>query len=477
MMTSERVAAVASTALVFGAALMASCTGEKIVYRNGTGSVTPPAAAANFVGYADTAAQRTVCGNCHVDQQAAWSLTKHAHAWADLQASGAAVAACEACHAVDSYGNMPTDSVTGFLATHDARYHDVQCESCHGPGLAHVTDPSLANRPLASLAADTGQACGACHTGAAQPQADNWVQSLHANSIPTPSIVGNASCDYCHVGQAALAKWGVNTNYREAADGASNPMTVTCAVCHDPHGGPNPYQLRYPIDVPDTAGMLCMRCHQRNGKPSAPASTHAPMSPEGPVLLGFAGWFPPDYTGPDTIVVTHGSSVNVNLCVTCHMPTMRVATSSDSLVQNYGGHLFTAAPCLDADGRPTAGDCDVTQRSFAACATSGCHGTPDAAQSAFVAVQGRLALLDSALNSQIVQIPDSFFTQTTVNTAIGAQFDLQLAEKPGSEVHNPFLMETLLTSSIQQVQTDYGIAPAISVDLRDLLRASANRYR
>jgi predicted CXXCH cytochrome family protein len=428
--------------------------------------VTPPAGAANFVGYADTASGQTACGDCHLDQQAAWSQTKHAHAWADLMAGDTAAASCDACHAVDAYGSLPPDSLAGFLATHDARYHDVQCESCHGPGLAHVTDPSLANRPLASLAADTGVACGACHTGANQPQADNWVQSLHANSIPTSHIIGNASCDYCHVGQAALAAWGVQTNYREAADAATNPMMVTCAVCHDPHGSANPYQLRYPIDVRDTSAMLCMRCHQRNAKPTAPADTHPPMSPEGPVLLGFAGWFPPGYTGPDTIVATHGSAANANLCVTCHMPTARVTNAGDSLLQNYGGHLFIAAPCLDPNGVPTAGDCDISQRSFAACATSGCHGTPDAARSAMVAVQGRLALLDSALSSQLVQIPDSEFTADTVNTAIGARFNLQLAEKPGSEIHNPFLMETLLTSSIQQVETDYGIPPTIAVDLR-----------
>ncbi len=460
--------------------LLAACVSEKVVYR-GSASYTPPTAAAGYVGYVDASTKQTVCGACHVDQQASWMQTHHAEAWADLQASGQATAACEACHAVDAYGNASADSVVGFLATHDARYHDVQCESCHGPGLTHVTAPALSNVPLASMAADTGgtgaAACGACHTGAAQPQADNWVQSAHANSIPTSHIIGNASCEGCHTAQGALAAWGVQTNYREAADVTTNPLSITCAVCHDPHGGPNAYQLRYPIDVADTSGMLCMRCHQRNGKPSAPYSGHPPMAPEGPVLLGFAGWFPPSYTGPDTIADTHGSAKNTNLCVTCHMPHDSVTNGSGALVADYGGHLFVAAPCLDANGVPTAGTCDISQRSFASCATSGCHGTPAAAMSAMTAATSRLALLDSALNSQLVQLPDSLFASPTVNTAIGAQFDLQLAEKPGSEVHNPFLMEVLLTSSISQVQQDYGIAPKISVNLTDVLRRNAARYR
>ncbi len=468
-------------ATVVVAAAVASCTSEKLVYKTQPNFTTPPTAAGNFVGYTDTSTKQTACGNCHVDKQADWSQTKHANAWADLQASGHASASCEPCHSVDSYGNADPDTLVGFLATRDARYQDVQCENCHGPGLAHVTAPTLQNRPLASIAVDTGLAdgCGECHTGSHNPFVDEWVQSMHAQTLSGHGshAVGNASCSYCHVGQDALVAWGVNTNYVEAGEDVTNPMTVTCAVCHDPHGGPNPYQLRFPIDVRDTSGMLCMKCHQRNGKPEAPASPYAPMSPEGPVLLGFAGWFPPSYTGPDTIVGTHGSATNTDLCVTCHMGKLAVTDSSGTLIDNFQGHTFVAAPCLNSQGEPTTGDCDISQRSFAACSASGCHGSPDAARSAWTAVTARLALLDSALNSQIVQIPASEFQSTTMNTAIGAQFNLQLAEKPGSEVHNPFLIETLLTYSIQQVQQDYGIAPKISVNLTPILEKTANQYR
>jgi predicted CXXCH cytochrome family protein len=383
---------------------------------------------------------------------------------------------------VNSNGNASPDSVSGYLATQDARYEDVQCESCHGPGLTHVTAPNLANRPLASIAVDTGAAigngCGECHTGTHNPFVDEWVQTKGAGHAHLEAhAVGNASCVHCHVGQDALVAFGVSTNYKEADQEATNPMTITCAVCHDPHGGPNEAQLRFPINVADTSGNLCMRCHQRNGFATAPASTHAPMSPEGPVLLGFAGYFPAGYTGPDTVLGTHGSSANAKLCVTCHMGTMTVNDPTGAFLTSYTGHNFSAAPCLDANGVPTTGECDISQRSFSACATSGCHGSPDAARSAMVAVTGRLALLDSALNSQLVQIPDSMFQKTTMNSAIGAKFNLQLAEKAGSEVHNPFLMETLLTASIKQIQTDYGIAPTISVNLANILPAAANQYR
>ena len=470
------------TALLIGAVVVSSCTSERIAYRSEPSFTTPPAAAANFVGYADTVTKQTVCGNCHVDQQAKWSTTKHASAWADLQASGHAGASCAPCHTVNSNGNASPDSASGYLSTDDTRYEDVQCESCHGAGLTHVTAPGLSNRPLASIAVDTGAAfgdgCGECHTGTHDPFVDEWVQTKDAGHAHLEAhALGNAACTNCHVGQDALTAWGVNTNYKEASEEATNPMGITCAVCHDPHGGPNVAQLRYPVDVPDTAANLCMRCHQRNGQPVAPASKYAPMAPEGPVLLGYAGYFPANYAGPDTIIGTHGSSANAKLCVTCHMGTQTITDSTGGFVVSYQGHTFAAAPCLDANGVPTTGECDISQRSFSACATSGCHGSPAAARSAWTAVTGRLALLDSALNSQLVQIPATEFQSTTMNSAIGAKFNLQLAEKPGSEVHNPFLMETLLTKSIQQIQTDYGIAPTISVNLANILPQGAANYR
>jgi hypothetical protein len=93
------------------------------------------------------------------------------------------------------------------------------------------------------------------------------------------------------------------------------------------------------------------------------------------------------------------------------------------------------------------------------------------------AVESRLALLDSALNSQLVQIAATEFKKTTMNSAIGAKFNLQLAEKAGSAEHNPFLIETLLTSSIKQIQTDYKIAPKISVNLANILVQTAAQYR
>ena len=245
--------------------MSAACTTEKIVYREGTNFAAPPASAANFIGYYDAANKRTVCGSCHVDAQTRWASTKHASAWADLQASGAATGVCEACHTVNNLGNTVADTSVGYRTTKDERYHDVQCESCHGPGLTHASSPTSSNRPLASISVAPGatNGCGECHTGVHSPFVDEWKLANEgglSHSIVQSGTVGNTdkTCVGCHTAQGALEKFGVTSNYAEKAPAASlttaNALPLVCATCHDPHGSAtNEHQLRFSI------GSMAMR--------------------------------------------------------------------------------------------------------------------------------------------------------------------------------------------------------------------------
>ena len=83
-------------------------------------------------------------------------------AFETLEASGHAQESCEACHTVNGNGNPAEGG--GWLATGDTRYHDVQCESCHGPGETHVSNPD-ASQPLAfvSVGLELDRGCGECH--------------------------------------------------------------------------------------------------------------------------------------------------------------------------------------------------------------------------------------------------------------------------------------------------------------------------
>jgi hypothetical protein len=138
--------------------ICSACVDEKIVYRDGPNFVAPPNNAASFLGYSDHTTQKTVCGSCHVSQQGRWVETAHSGAFETLSGSGEMQGTCQRCHTVNNLGNVVTDTVAGWRSTKDDRYKDVQCESCHGPGLPHVTAPAR-GQMLASIHADTSSVC------------------------------------------------------------------------------------------------------------------------------------------------------------------------------------------------------------------------------------------------------------------------------------------------------------------------------
>ena len=461
----------------------AACTTESIVYREGTNFAAPPTASAGFIGYYDAANKRTVCGSCHVDAQTRWATTKHADAWQTLQASGGAAGYCQACHSVNNLGNFVADTAVGFRSTTDERYHDVQCESCHGPGLTHASSPTSSNRPLASIKADPAatNGCGECHSGVHNPFVDEWklpnAEGLtHANLRSNTITNTDKTCVGCHTGQGALAAFGATGNYAEKAAPTAittaNALPIVCATCHDPHGSANDHQLRFSISAANIDDNLCMRCHQRRADPSQVTTRNSVHSPEGPTLLGLAGWFPPGMSASDSIVGTHGTpSANPKLCATCHVARFTATDkASGKFVMQSTGHRFIAAPCVDANGAPTvAQECEITSKTFRSCVSSGCHASEGVARNLYLTDSTRIRDLVASANSTIAQVkatnPAACTLGKTFTTCLGTQFNVSLADAPGSFVHNPFLIEQLLRASIAQMKKDYGVSPTASVSL------------
>lgn len=459
--------------------LLSACDAD-VIYRDANPFEAPPAGAGDFLGYSSVSAKRTVCGNCHIGKQGQWQQTAHASAFATLKANSAAQPMCEGCHTVNARGNVSTAESAGWLATKNARYQDVQCESCHGPGLTHVTNPDAAGtKPLATLAVgvDLARGCGQCHSGAHQPFAEEWASSNHAN-LRTSSTTGlphsrftNTSCAGCHEAKAILQAWGVNSTFmQETAD--NGVLAVTCAVCHDPHSKRNPAQLRFSIETPAIEANLCMKCHMRRATPVV-TSSYGPHAPEGPLLLGEAGWFPPNFTvAPGALVGTHGSDRNPRLCATCHVNAYEVTDATTNTTFHATGHSFQAIPCVDAAGLPTGSrDCELTQRSFRSCA--GCHLSENGARSALTVAELRIERLIAEISGLLARIPSTEFSTSDgrYTTGEGSKFNMALAQKTGSAAHNPFLIEGLLLASIKQIELDYGLKPSLGLSLQAELTA------
>ena len=462
--------------------VLSGCTDDRIVFRDRGPFNPPPDAAEGFLGYYDADAKQTTCGNCHVDYQGSWATTAHADAFATLASNSHAGPTCEGCHSVNGRGNVATGTTGGHDAVKDPVYQDVQCESCHGPGLEHVEGVAQGNlvRPLASLSMTGAGNCSDCHSGAHHPFADEWEQSGHAEFRSGGSCVG------CHEGRGALAEWGVEASFAEKDDpNAYQP--ITCAVCHDPHGSSNPSQLRFPVTSANPNQNLCIKCHLRVAEPTP--DRFSPHAPQGAVLLGFGGWRPPGFAYDTTrIYGSHATTRNPKLCAGCHIAKFAVTDQlTGGFVFNATGHLMRPIPCLDPDGKPTADNsCSYTTaaRNWQTCTTAGCHASDTAAVSAFNTVRARMkfftdqlwqnldadgsidaAPTDGGLLAQLkASQPGEWTDPLVLSPAEGAEFNTRMCGEYGQStsdnskgVHNPFLCESLLIATIDYLKVHYGL--------------------
>jgi hypothetical protein len=517
-MSSSRRRLCYSLALASMALSLASCVDERVVYRDRPIFLEPAPAALDFLGYANpdrAEAKLTVCGQCHVGQQMTWERTGHAFAWAGLQAAPNIQPFCAACHTVNSLGNIAGpagDAVGGYVAVNDARYHDVQCESCHGPGLPHVRNPSIrANHPQAPITVGTDLTfgCGQCHTGFHQPFVEEWAASPHGNVTATAALRQDdaGGCWSCHSGEGALRKFGVRSNYleREALVERNEGFAhITCAVCHDPHSNEFEGQLRFPSHTGNIETHICAQCHNRATVPGVGPRGLAVHTPEAPLLDGVlhtVGWVPPGTVHDvDQIRGSHAGEANPRLCSTCHVVAYDVGDPATGLTFRSVGHSFRPIPCVDANGVPTDDDtCPLTAvaRDWRGC-TNGCHGSETAAASVTNSALTLNLSLVRQLYSMLRQIDPNLAgpggpidpTNPQFTVAEGAYFNLQLAHHgtplhqnnfnvsradslralAPSTVHNPFLIRSLLVWSIEAVQSEYGVSPDPAFDAQALLQ-------
>ncbi len=483
--------AIPSALLLAGVVALVSCVDETVVFQDRGAYERVAESALGYLGYANPARgdQLTFCGQCHAGVQADWEGTAHARAWAGLQESDHAQAFCEACHTVNSLGNVHPEqteagsAVGGHVAVDGGtRYHDVQCESCHGPGLEHTLDPVAGNVPVApvNVTAELSSGCGECHSGLHHPFVEEWAASPHGNV--TVAAARQDGCTSCHTGEGGLERLGVRSDYleRDSLAGDNVYMQITCAVCHDPHEATNPGQLRVAVEVGTPSEHLCAQCHDRQAQPDMQGNQEwlRPHSAETALMAGTAGWFPGGGVAPGEITGPHGAGSNPRLCASCHV--VEYSSETDAGTFFSVGHGFRAAPCVDGNGLPTGETgcaLSTTARSFEGCAE--CHGDAASALADLDGAIDRVLGLAVTLDGYLGQIgseidPDdgrftvaegALFNFQLATTRVGFRPNQSTAERrralAATVTHNPGLIEELLVETIAAVEAAY---PAVAPD-------------
>jgi hypothetical protein len=120
------------------------------------------------------------CISCHRDQHVQWASTSHSHAYQTLiKKNEGKNLECLPCH-VTAFGKDGGPSDANDLLG----LHDVQCESCHGPGRAHVADAEAA--PLVKVPEEA--ACVVCHDGQKEREGFDLATYLPIVSHSNPEV-------------------------------------------------------------------------------------------------------------------------------------------------------------------------------------------------------------------------------------------------------------------------------------------------
>lgn len=146
------------------------------------------------------------------------------------------------------------------------------CETCHGPGQAHVNgggDTALIRNPANLTPTEVSDTCTTCHNRGEQ---EFWQGSQHdsrsltcttCHSVHSPNSLEKqlkansvlATCGTCHRDKVAKLDRSSHMPVREGK--------LECSTCHNPHGSQNVRLLR----VGNTVNEACTSCHAEKRGP------------------------------------------------------------------------------------------------------------------------------------------------------------------------------------------------------------------
>jgi len=236
---------------------------------------------------------------------------------------------CTTCHA-DEAKKFDSNPHSKLALEHGGKGNT--CESCHGPGKAHVESGGDKTKIFDLATATPKQVddtCLGCHSGA------------HPNFLRSPHAKANVSCTGCHTvhqsaPDTALLKaqqpalcFQCHTDTKAAFDmpfhHKVNEGLVKCSDCHDTHGTFGNNNIKSTADQ----NAICVKCHTETRGPFV--YEHAAVKAEGCV-----GCHTPH--GSQNARLLNMPNINT-LCNQCHSP---VASGT---VHSMGAGSSELTPC------------------------------------------------------------------------------------------------------------------------------------
>lgn len=165
------------------------------------------------------------------------------------------------------------------------------CESCHGPGQAHVDgggDKTKIKNPGTMTLRDANAACESCHN-----------RNLHANYDGGKHDGRNVGCVTCH---------SVHAPKSEKAHLKTESVTETCVQCHRKEVNKVHKSSHMPVGELNGTKMECTTCHNPHG------SQNVKMLKEGTSITEACATCHAEKRGP--YLWEH--NVGRESCVTCH---------------------------------------------------------------------------------------------------------------------------------------------------------------
>ncbi len=192
-------------------------------------------------------------------------------------------ALCVGCHALENEHWAHTVHARVFSSNPRTPLEEKGCQSCHGPGSEHVSDP-FADGKIIGFTRESGTpvetqtgACLQCHTGGDRifwPGSPHETEDLSCSDCHNPMAEFSATrlqrndsivetCFSCHQDR--------RLDFSKRSHMPVLEGKISCVDCHNPHGSATDRLIRA-----DSVNQLCYTCHAEKRGPFI--WEHAPVT-------------------------------------------------------------------------------------------------------------------------------------------------------------------------------------------------------